>query len=183
MAAEPVQIQGSQYEGKIRTPIITVVLTIVTLGIYGIVWYFKVEQGDGRDRAGEGHRGVRHEPGELAPGGDAGRACDRAGARVRYNVCKRLQAAERLTGAPQGMEPGLLFILYVFISPVAAYIAQSNLNKVLQAQARPAPGGRRGARPGPAGAGPGARGARRPGAAGSASAAAVADIRASLARA
>jgi len=33
------------------------------------------------------------------------------------------------------MEAGLLFILYVFISPVAAYIAQSNMNKVLQAQA------------------------------------------------
>jgi len=34
------------------------------------------------------------------------------------------------------MEPGLLFILFVFLAPVAAYIAQSNLNKVLRTQAR-----------------------------------------------
>jgi hypothetical protein len=52
-----------------------------------------------------------------------------------YNTCKRLAAAERLTGTPQGMEPGLLFILWIFLSPVAEYILQSNMNKVLQTQA------------------------------------------------
>ena len=52
-----------------------------------------------------------------------------------YNTCKRLAAAERLTGTPPGMEPGLLFILWVFLSPVAEYIFQSNMNKVLQNQA------------------------------------------------
>lgn len=52
-----------------------------------------------------------------------------------YNFCKRLNAAERLSGAPQGMEPGLLFVLFLFVSPVGLYIAQSSMNKVLTAQA------------------------------------------------
>ena len=66
MAAEPVQIQGSEYEAKIRTPIVTVALTIVTLGIYGVVWYFKVNKEMAEIGQGQGHRGVRHQPGYLA---------------------------------------------------------------------------------------------------------------------
>ena len=53
-----------------------------------------------------------------------------------YKFCKRLSAGERVTGTPPGMEPGLLFLLYIFLSPIAAYIAQSNMNKVVEAQAR-----------------------------------------------
>ena len=56
-----------------------------------------------------------------------------------YNACKRLNAAERLTGAPEGMEPGLLFLLWIFISPIGLYLYQSNMNKVLTAQAGGAP--------------------------------------------
>lgn len=52
-----------------------------------------------------------------------------------YNFCKRLNAAERLTGAPQGIEPGLLFVVFLFVSPVGFYLAQSSMNKVLGAQA------------------------------------------------
>lgn len=53
-----------------------------------------------------------------------------------YKFCTRLSAAERVTGTPPGMEAGLLFLLYVFLPPIAAYIAQSNMNKVFEAQAR-----------------------------------------------
>lgn len=55
-----------------------------------------------------------------------------------YKTCARLNAGERLTGR-QGMEGGLLFLLWLFISPVGHYIFQSNLNKVLQAQAGASP--------------------------------------------
>lgn len=56
-----------------------------------------------------------------------------------YKTCARLNAGERLTGG-QGMEGGLLFLLWLFLSPVGHYIFQSNLNKVFQAQAGVAPG-------------------------------------------
>jgi hypothetical protein len=133
--AEPVQIKGSQYVGKIRNPLGVIGLSIITLGIYGLVWYYKTN----KELA---EIGKAHNTDELGTSPGTSLLAVTLGALVivpaflsAYNFCKRLQAAERLTGAPEGMEPGLLFILYVFLSPVAAYIAQSNLNKVLQAQA------------------------------------------------
>jgi len=38
--ADPVQIQGSSYVGKIRNPLGVIGLGIITLGIYGIFWYY-----------------------------------------------------------------------------------------------------------------------------------------------
>jgi hypothetical protein len=132
--AEAIEIRGSNYQGKIRNPLGVIGLSIITFGIYGIFWYYYAN----KELAEIGKAHNSNECGD-APGTSV--LAITLGAFVivpafisAYNFCKRLQAAERLTGAPQGMEPGLLFVLYVFISPVAAYIAQSNLNKVLQAQ-------------------------------------------------
>ena len=36
--AEEVQIQGSSYQGKIRNPVLVIVWSVITLGIYGLVW-------------------------------------------------------------------------------------------------------------------------------------------------
>jgi hypothetical protein len=55
-----------------------------------------------------------------------------------YKTCDRLNKAERLVGL-EGMEAGLLFLLWIFLGPVGHYLFQSNLNKVLQAQAGIAP--------------------------------------------
>jgi len=132
--AEEVQIRGSSYKGKIRNPLGVIGLTLITLGIYGIFWYYYAN----KELA---EIGKAHDTDECGDSPGTSVLAVTLGAFVivpaflsAYNFCKRLSAAERLTGAPQGMEPGLLFILYVFLSPVAAYIAQSNLNKVLQAQ-------------------------------------------------
>ncbi len=139
--AEAIQIQGSSYQGKIRNPLGVIGLSIITLGIYGIFWYFYVN----KELA---EIGKAHNSDECGDSPGTSVLAVTLGALIivpafvsAYNFCKRLQAAERLSGAPQGMEPGLLFVLYVFISPVASYIAQSNMNKVLEAQAGRAPGG------------------------------------------
>src|SRR5437660_7731394 len=137
--AEPVQISGSSAVGKIRNPLGVVGLTFVTLGIYFFVWYYKVNK-------------------EMAEMGRA-RGTDELGTSPttslmailfgwilllipplvsEYKTCGRLNAAERQFGL-QGMEAGLLFLLWVLLGPVGHYIFQSNLNKVLQAQAVLAP--------------------------------------------
>ena len=65
--AEEIQISGSNAVGKIRNPLGVVGLTIVTLGIYFFVWYYKVNKemaemgrarGTDEDSAG---------PGRIAP--------------------------------------------------------------------------------------------------------------------
>lgn len=132
--ADPIQIKGSGYTGKIRNPLAIIGLAIITFGIYGIFWYYFAN----KELA---EIGKAHNTDELGTSPGTSVLAITLGALVivpalysAYKFCTRLSAAERLTGTPQGMEPGLLFVLYVFLAPVAAYIAQSNLNKVLQAQ-------------------------------------------------
>lgn len=134
--AEEVQIQGTNEIGKIRNPLGIIGLAIITLGIYGIVWYYKVN----KELAGIGQAKGTEECGTNPV---TSVIAITLGAFIlvppfvsAYKFCTRLSAAERVTGTSQGMEPGLLFLLYVFLSPIAAYIAQSNMNKVLENQAR-----------------------------------------------
>jgi Domain of unknown function (DUF4234) len=133
--AEEVQIQGSDRLGKLRNPLGVVGLTLITLGVYWWVWYYKVN----KDLAAIGQARQTDECG-TSPGNSL--LAVTLGALVIvpafvsiYKSCARLTAAERVTGTPQGMEPGLLFLLFVLIGPVGHYIFQSNLNKVLRQQA------------------------------------------------
>ena len=133
--AEEVQIHGSNVKGKIRNPLGVVGLTLITLGIYSIFWYYFVN----KELA---EIGKAHNTDECGTSPGTSVLAITLGIFIIvppfvsiYNTCKRLSAAERLTGTAPGMEPGLLFILWVFLSPVAEYILQSNMNKVLQTQA------------------------------------------------
>jgi hypothetical protein len=133
--AEEVQIQGSNERGKIRNPLGVIGLSLITLGIYSIFWYYFVN----KELA---EIGKAHNTDECGTSPGTSVLAITLGIFIIvppfvsiYNTTKRLAAAERLTGTPQGMEPGLLFILWIFLSPVAQYILQSNLNKVLQTQA------------------------------------------------
>jgi hypothetical protein len=135
MAAEPVQIQGSEYEGKIRTPIITVALTIVTLGIYGIVWYYKVNKEMAEMGQAKGTEECGTSPGTsvlaLIPG-----ALIIVPPFVSYwNATKRLAKANEITGGGDTIEPPLLFLLMILIGPVGVYLFQRDINKALAAQA------------------------------------------------
>jgi hypothetical protein len=133
--AEEVQIQGSNERGKTRNPLGVIGLSLITLGIYTIFWYYFVN----KELA---EIGRAHNTDECGTSPGTSVLAITLGIFIIvppfvsiYNTCKRLSAAERLTGTPPGMEPGLLFILWIFLSPVAEYILQSNMNKVLQTQA------------------------------------------------
>ena len=136
--AEEVQISGTNAVGKVRDPLGVIGLTLITLGIYGIFWYYYTQ----KELA---EMGRAHNTEELGTSPGTSVLAVTLGAFIIvppfvsiYNACKRLNAAERLTGQ-QGMEPGLLFLLWIFISPIGLYLYQSSLNKVLEAQAGGAP--------------------------------------------
>ena len=136
--AEEVQIRGTNAVGKVRNPLGVIGLTLITLGIYGIFWYYYTQ----KELA---EMGRAHNTEELGTSPGTSVLAVTLGAFIIvppfvsiYNACKRLNAAERLTGQ-QGMEPGLLFLLWIFISPIGLYLYQSSLNKVLEAQAGGAP--------------------------------------------
>jgi Domain of unknown function (DUF4234) len=137
--AEEVQISGTNAVGKVRNPLGVIGLTLITLGIYGIFWYYYTQ----KELAEMGQARNTEELG-TSPGNSV--LAVTLGAFIIvppfvsiYNACKRLKAAESLTGAGEGMEAGLLFLLWIFISPIGLYIYQSDMNKVLTAQAGGAP--------------------------------------------
>jgi hypothetical protein len=134
--AEEIQIQGTNERGKIRNPLGVVGLAIITLGIYAIFWYYYTNKELAAIGQSRGTEECGTSPATSVVAITLGGLVIIPHYVSAYRFSKRLSAAERLTGTPQGMEAGLLFLLYVFLSPIAAYIAQSNMNKVLESQAQ-----------------------------------------------
>ena len=133
--AEQVQIQGSPNEGKIRNPLGVVGLTLITLGIYWWVWYYKVNKEMAAIGKARGSEECGTSPGTSLLAITLGALIIVPPFVSLYKTWARLRAAERLTGTPEGMDPGLGFLLSVLLSPVGSYILQANMNKVLKQQA------------------------------------------------
>ena len=132
--AEPVQIAGSDYTGKIRNPLGVVGLMFVTLGIYWFFWYYYLN----KELA---EMGKARNTDELGTSPGTSVLAVTLGAFILvppfvsvYRTWDRKCKAETATGQV-GMEAGLGFLLMILISPIGMYILQSNLNKVLQSQA------------------------------------------------
>src|SRR5436305_7920720 len=138
--AEQIPSTGSGAVGKIRNPLGVVGLTIVTLGVYFFIWYYKTNKEMAAMGRARGTDELGTSPGTSLIAVLFGWILLFIPPLVsEYKTCDRLNKAEAQVGL-QGMEAGLLFLLWIFLGPVGHYIFQSNLNKVLQAQAGGAPG-------------------------------------------
>ena len=137
--AEEVQISGSNAVGKIRNPLGVVGLSLITLGIYAIFWYYftqkeLAEMGRARNTAELGDS-----PGTSVLAVTLGALIIVPPFVSIYHAAQRQRAAQRLVGGQEGMEPGLLLLIWIFIAPIAWYIYQSDQNGILQAQGGGAP--------------------------------------------
>jgi hypothetical protein len=130
----PVQIQGAGTEAKIRNPLGVLGLTFITIGIYGIFWYYFVNKEMAEVGQARNSNELGDNPGKSVVAITLGALLIVPAFMSLYNSWKRLNSGERLTGL-SGMEAGLGLVLWIFLSPVAQYIFQSSWNKVLQAQA------------------------------------------------
>jgi hypothetical protein len=132
--AEEVQIAGTNERGKIRNPLAPALLPFITLGIYAIVWYYKVNKEMAEMGRARNTEELGTSPGTSLLAVLVGWIIIVPPFLSFYNTWKRKCAAERLTGQ-DGMEAGLGFLLTILLSPVGYYILQRDLNDVLQAQA------------------------------------------------
>ncbi|HKF79780.1 MAG TPA: DUF4234 domain-containing protein [Thermoleophilaceae bacterium] len=132
--AEEVQIQGSGELAKIRHPLGILGLMLITLGIYFFVWWYKVNSELAELGRARGTTETGDNPTTSLLAMIPGFLIIVPPYVSFYKGSNRLRAAERLTGRPAGIEAGLMLVLYFFIAPVAIYIFQSDLNKVLEAQ-------------------------------------------------
>ncbi len=111
--AEEVQIQGSPELGKIRHPLGIVGLSLITLGVYWWVWYYKVNKEMAAIGRARGTDECGTSPGTSLLAVTLGALVIVPAFVSIYKTCARLNATERVTGAPEGMEAGLLFLLFV----------------------------------------------------------------------
>jgi hypothetical protein len=132
--AEEVQIQGSSEVAKVRHPLGILGLMLITLGIYFFVWWYKVNSELAELGRARGSTETGDNPGNSLLAMVPGFLIIVPPYISFYNGSNRLRAAERLTGRPPGMDAGLMLVIYFFIGPVAVYIFQNDLNKVLEAQ-------------------------------------------------
>ena len=132
--AEEVQIAGSGATAKTRDPLGVALLTLITLSIYGFVWYYKAnrEMSDlGRAR---GTDELGDSPGTSLLAVTLGALIIVPAIISVYNTFQRTKTAARLTGVePLNGWIALLFYLFLGIG-FPAYL-QSGLNKVWHEQA------------------------------------------------
>ncbi len=133
--AEPVAIQGSSHQGKIRNPLGVIGLSIITLGIYYLVWYYKVNKEMAEIGQARGTEECGTSPGTSLAAMIPGFILIIPPYFSLYKACTRLTATEGITGAQEGMEPPLLWLLLILVGPVGLYLFQRNLNRSLEAQA------------------------------------------------
>jgi hypothetical protein len=144
--AEVVRIRGTPAEAKIRHPLAVFGLALVTLGIYYLVWYYKVnrELRDLGRAVGEEER-LGTSPLTSLMAMLIGWIIIVPPFVSIYRTFRRIEAAQELSGTSQRVNPWLGFVLFliaVIFLPVEVIYAQSELNRVWRAEAdRGAPAG------------------------------------------
>jgi len=133
--AEAVPIAGTNEEGKHRSPIGILGLMLITLGIYGIFWYYFVNKELAEIGKARGTDELGDSPGTSVLAITLGALVIVPAIVSLYNTWKRQQKAAELLGKPEiGFSPiGGLILMYLV---VGYCIFQSGQNKVLAAQAQ-----------------------------------------------
>jgi uncharacterized membrane protein YjgN (DUF898 family) len=133
--AQEVQIRGAGSTAKIRDVIAVTLLTFVTLGIYGVVWYYKVN----REMADYGKANGQTDELGTSPGTSL--VAITIGALVIvpalvsiYRTFQRVQALQRITGATGPVNGWLGLVIFLIFSPALWGYMQSGLNSSWPAQ-------------------------------------------------
>jgi hypothetical protein len=135
MAAPEVQIKNGDAKVKIRNPITCLILDIVTIGIYGLFWWYYTN----RELADLGRARGTSELGEnptnsvlaLVPGG----FIIVPAIITIINTGKRIKTAQRMAGKPEDANEWVGLVLCLVFFPVALWFYQDQLNKVWESEA------------------------------------------------
>lgn len=135
--ADVVPIQGAGTTAKVRNPLGVIGLNIITLGIYGIFYWYFIN----REMADLGRARGRPELGDnpmlSVIAVTIGGLVIIPAILSFWNTLKRIETSQNVTMGSNNFSPVLCVILVLLIitSPVATYLMQSNLNQSWRAQA------------------------------------------------
>jgi len=143
--AETVRINGTAATAKIRNPIIAFLLVFVTLGIYYLVWYYKInrELRDLGRTTGQEQR-LGRSPFTSLMAISVGWLILVPPFVSMYRTLRRIEAAQGISGSagePLNMWLGyVLYLVGVFTLPIEVIYAQSELNRLWRAAPARVPG-------------------------------------------
>jgi hypothetical protein len=137
--AEVVPIQGTSDEGKKRNVLAPIGLSIITLGIYGIVWYYKTNKELAEIGKANGTDELGDSPMTSVLAVTIGAIVIVPALVSRWNTWQRQHKAAVLLGREDvAFNPVAGFILDFLV--VGSIVFQSGQNKILDVQAQVGPG-------------------------------------------
>ena len=134
--AEEIAIRGSNHPAKQRNPLGPLGLAIITFGIYGIFWYYFMNKEMAEIGKARGTNELGDAPGTSVLAVTLGAIIIVPAILSQYNTWKRQDAARKMFGIQEGLDPVPGFLLSLFIWPAGAYFFQQGQNALLQAQAQ-----------------------------------------------
>ncbi len=137
--AYEMKIRGTQDEVKIRSPWAAALLPLITLGIYHLVWWYRINRelrDYGRAKGYDLGQNPTNSLLALFPGGFIV-----VPALVTYwRGVKRVQGASSIAGTER-VNGWIALILYLLLAPALWAYVQVSLNDVWREEAEPLPGG------------------------------------------
>jgi hypothetical protein len=141
--AEEIQIAGTGSTAKIRNPLGTVALSIVTLGIYYLCWWYFINR-EMRDLGRSRNTDLGQNPTNSLLAMFPGWIIIVPALVTLWTTSARIESSQEVVGIDRRVSGPIVFILLLLIGPVGIWYAQSELNKVWEEPARgpeaPGPG-------------------------------------------
>jgi hypothetical protein len=131
--AEDVQIAGTGSTAKIRNPLGTVGLSIITIGIYYAFWWYFINR-EMRDLGRARNADLGQNPGQSVLALTLGALIVVPAIVTLWRTPARIENAQEAVGIDRRVSGPIVFILLLLIAPVGIWYAQSELNKVWEAQ-------------------------------------------------
>ena len=132
--AEEIAIAGTESRAKLRNPLGVVGLSIITLGIYYIFWWYFINR-EMRDFGRARGTDLGQSPGNSVLAITLGALIIVPAIVSLWRTSDRISRSEEVAAVDRPAEGPIIFVLLLVISPVGIWYAQRELNKAWTAQA------------------------------------------------
>ena len=133
--AEEVALAGTGSTAKLRNPWGVIGLSIITIGIYYIFWWYFINR-EMRDFGRARNTDLGQNPGNSVLAITLGALIVVPALVSMWRTSDRIQRTQETAGVERGANGPIIFILLLLIGPVGIWYAQSELNKAWELQAR-----------------------------------------------
>jgi hypothetical protein len=132
--AEEVAIAGTESRAKLRNPLGVVGLSIITLGIYYVFWWYYINR-EMRDFGRARGTDLGQNPGNSVLAITLGALIIVPAIVTLWTTTDRIQRTQETAGVERPAAGPIIFVLLLLIGPVGLWYAQHELNKAWTAQA------------------------------------------------